>query len=64
MSTTNQLTKNALFNLFHGNNAISGQYAAHANSKSKAKKVTKRDLEIALAVILVDLASCDQKFDA
>lgn len=31
--------------------------------KKKTKKVPKKDLELALAILLVDLASCDQNFD-
>lgn len=35
----------------------------HLNTKQGERKISKEKLEIALAVILVDLASCDQNFD-
>ena len=50
-------------------NTIQGIFAEHNLELSKSsggikgKQVPKRDLEIALAVLLVDIASADQHFD-
>lgn len=39
------------------------QRVLNSNQGFKERKVSKIDLEIALTVLLVDLASCDQNFD-
>lgn len=55
----NRLVVDTLNNLFAKNNAVNQRRDAYR----KKKQVNNKELEVALAVILVDLASCDQNFE-
>lgn len=57
----NELFRSTITSIFQNhNNVIDRGIASSTPSKSKLKK---QDLELALAVLLVDLASCDQNFE-
>lgn len=56
--------KNPLINTMESIFANTNQaIKSSIQSSPKLKKAPKKDLELALAVLLVDLASCDQNFD-
>ncbi|MCB0311220.1 MAG: TerB family tellurite resistance protein [Bdellovibrionales bacterium] len=60
-SNSNSDLSQTISNIF-ANNDISLEYELKLRRIKQSRPRKKQDLELALAVILVDLASCDQKF--
>lgn len=61
MTNNNDILRGAINNIFTNHNSVIDRGAQHfAKGKSKLQK---RELEFALTVLLVDLASCDQNFE-
>lgn len=57
----NDIFKSTVRGMFESNNQLVRESASKFKTKS-GKKADTADLEFALAVLLVDLASCDQEF--
>lgn len=57
----NDILRGAIQNLFTNHNSVINRGMSHFSGGSK--KAQKRELEFALTVLLVDLASCDQNFE-
>lgn len=62
MSTSSNTVVNQVIGSIFANNAVALRQDLKVHGRSK--KIPMHDLELALAVLLVDLASCDQDFDS
>lgn len=60
MAKDNALLSDAIENIFAKHNKI---FEKELRTQKEKRKMPKRDLELALTVLLVELASCDQNFD-
>jgi uncharacterized tellurite resistance protein B-like protein len=56
--------QSAVFNAFHGIFEQNRKLLKDSTGKTKLPKVANRELELAVVVILVDLASADSNFDS
>jgi uncharacterized tellurite resistance protein B-like protein len=61
MNNQNDILRGTIQNIFTNHNSVLDRGVLHF-AKGK-NKLQKRELEFALTVLLVDLASCDQNFD-
>lgn len=59
---SNALLEQTIHEIFTGSERTLPKHAANLEGK-RGKKRAVKELELALAVLLVDLASCDQAFD-
>lgn len=58
---SNNILHNTVQNIFHNNDRI--LQSQMPSRKNRQSRISKRELELALSVLLVDLAGCDQTFD-
>lgn len=63
MSKDSQILLQNIQRMFSNNNVAISQEHKWLKDVGKNRGPHKRDLELAVAVLLVDLASCDQNFD-